>query len=157
MKKIDLINTVIAALLILGIGLTVGYSLGSFEAKRNSFPTIKTVPDINPGISTIQFLEVKNGELIGRITGRKARIAYDTDEIFDLGQDSYFKVPLNAVNLANYYQAERIPEDISYIASSNGKYYYSILDKKALSITPDNRLYFSSSKEAQEEGYLEAN
>jgi len=157
MTKLNLINTAIAITLILSIGLITGYTLGFYEANRYSFPNIKTVAEINPGISTIKLLEVRNGELIGKVSGRNARLAYSPEKILELGVESYFKVPLSEINLKDFYATQNLPENTRFIASISGKYYYHVLDKRAFNITPKNRLYFSSSEEAKSVGYLEAN
>jgi hypothetical protein len=156
MKKIDIINITFALVLTITIGFTVGYAIGTYNAKVSSFPDILRIADINPGVATLQMLEVRNGEMIGKVTGRGARLAYSEDEVLELQKGAYFKIPIEKVSLASYYQAETIPDEASFIASSQGKYYYHVLDKKALSITPENRLYFRTSWEAEAAGYKNA-
>jgi hypothetical protein len=154
MNKSTLINLIISIALILSVGLTTGYTIGYFFAAARSFPEIKTVGEINPGVATIKLLEVKNGQLIGKISGRNARLAYSADDILELDTEDEFSIPLNKINLKDYYAAETIPENARFIASSQGKYYYSILDKRAFNIAPGNRLYFSNTGEAEKKGYL---
>ena len=84
-NKSTAINIIISITLILSIGLTIGYTVGYFYATTKSFPEIKIVDEINPGITTIKLLEVKNGQLIGKISGRNARLAYSSDNIMELG------------------------------------------------------------------------
>jgi hypothetical protein len=156
MNRQTLINVIISITLILSIGLITGYTIGYFSATARSFPEIETIGEINPGIATIKLLEVKNGELIGKISGRNARIAYSPDGILELDAESDFKIPLNKINLKDYYVADGIPDDVRFIASSKGKYYYSILDKRAFNIAESNRLYFSSAEDAEHKGYLPA-
>ncbi|MBU0578137.1 hypothetical protein KJ742_02640 [Patescibacteria group bacterium] len=153
MKKSDIINITISITLILSIGLTAGYAAGYFQAMRNSFPEIEFVDEINQGVTTIKLLDVENGNLIGKISGRNARLAYSADNILELDAESEFEIPLNQIDLEDFYVAETIPEDTLYIASSKGKYYYSIFDKRAFNITPDNRLYFTSTEDAEQKGY----
>ena len=153
MKKIDLINIAISFCLTVTIGFTAGFTIGAYQTKAASFPEIKTLADINPGKPTIELLEVKNNELIGRVNGSDARLAYSPEDILELSSGSTFHIPVAEIRLADFYQAERIPEDVSFIASSQGKYYYSLLDKRALGITPANRLYFNSAREAENEGF----
>ena len=154
MNKKYLINIIISIALILSIGLITGYTIGYFQAKTASFPNIQTVGEINPGVTTIKLLEVKNGQLIGKISGRHGRIAYSQNDILELEPENEFTIPLNRINLKNFYVADTIPEGAQYIASKNGKYYYSILNKKAFNITPKNRIYFSSEGKAEQRGYL---
>jgi len=154
MNRSNLINITISITLILSIGLITGYTIGYFSATVKSFPEIKTVGEINPGVATIKLLEVKNGQLIGKISGQNARLAYSADDILELDIEDKFSIPLNKINLKDFYIESAIPENARFIASSQGKYYYSILDKKAFNITPGNRLYFSSAAEAEQKGYL---
>lgn len=154
MIKKELINAISSAILILAIGLTCGYSLGYFRAAQASFPEIKEVADLNPGIATIKFLKLENGMLKGEIAGQKARLAYSTEHIFDLEPNESFEIPVYQVSLGQYYSARDLPEGMQYIASKQGKYYYSVLNSKAFKITPKNRLYFAKSSEAEKMGYL---
>ena len=154
MKKSDLINLIISITLILSIGLTTGYALGYFYATIKKFPEIKTVGDINPGVTTVKLLEVKNGQLYGKISGQNARLVYSPDDILELDKESEFQIPLCKINLKDYYVADAIPDNTQFIASSQGKYYYSILDKRAFNIKESNRLYFPSAEEAEKKGYV---
>lgn len=156
MKRIDLINSAFALVLTLSLGFTTGYTVGTYNAKTNRFPLIQSAEEINPGVATLQMLEIRDGEMIGRVTGRNARLAYSPDAILELQEGAYFKIPISEVNLASFYQAEMIPEDVNFIASSEGSYYYHLLDKKAFGITPENRLYFRTSEEAEIAGYKKA-
>jgi hypothetical protein len=153
MKKSDLINLIISISLILSVGLSSGFALGYFNGVKASFPEIVQTGEINPGISTIKFLEVKNGYINIKTDGRKTRIAYSPDDIIDLEPNSELKIPINKIDLKNFYVADTLPEGAQYIASSKGKYYYPITDKRAFGIISKNRLYFAKSSEAEEKGY----
>jgi hypothetical protein len=150
----ETINITFSITLILTIGLLTGYTLGYYRANHNHFPEIQWMNDINPGIATIQLLEVKNGKLIGQISGRDGRIAYSSKDILTIKQGEKFEIPLHAIRLQDYYQASNIPTDAQFVASKQGKYYYSVLEKRAFSITEKNRIYFSNEKEAKNQGYL---
>ena len=154
MIKSNQINIIISAILIMIIGLSAGYTLGYFRATKNNFPEIQFTNEINPGITTIKLEEVKNGKLIGEVAGDNARIAYSPTYIMDLKIGDKFEIPINSIDLKKYYQAENIPSDTLFIASKNGKYYYSIFSKQALGITEKNRVYFSKSYDAEKMGYL---
>ena len=153
MNKTQLINLTISITLILSIGLLIGYTVGYFYATTKSFPEIKIVDEINPGITTIKLLEVRNGQLIGKISGREARLAYSSDNIMELAIEEEFTIPLSKINLKDFYVSDTLPDDAQFIASSQGKYYYSVLDKKAFNISPGNRLYFKSTDDAELRGY----
>ena len=157
MSKKDLINTALAACLILAIGLTAGFSLGYFRSAQAAFPQMEQVPDINPEIATIRFLKLENGLLKGEVAGNSARLAYDTENILSLQPGDSFEIPIYQVSLYQYYSARDLPEGTQYIASKAGKYYYSILDTKAFTITPKNRLFFKTSQEAEDKGFLPKN
>lgn len=156
MNKSQLINIIISIILILSVGLATGYTIGCYNAAANSFPDIKTTDEINPGISTIKLLEVKNGYLIGKISGTGARVAYSADNILELGEDDSFKIPIGQINLKDFYFTEDIPDGAQFLASSRGKYYYSVLDSRAYAVTPKNRIFFPTQKEAENSGYLPA-
>ena len=154
MKKAVHINLAVSVSLILSIGLLTGYSLGYFQAKRASFPVIKEVRDINPGIATIKFLKTSGGIISGEVDGSPARIAYSPEDIFDLQPGQAFEIPIYQVSLGSFYAARNLPEDVVYIASSQGKYFYHVLDPRAFRITPKNRVYFAEASQALDKGYL---
>jgi len=156
MQKSQFINIIISITLILSVGLATGYTIGYYNAATNSFPDIKTTDEINPGISTVKLLEVKNGYLIGKISGQNARIAYSADDILELGEDDSFKIPIGQIDLKDFYFTEDIPDNALFLASSRGKYYYSVLDSRAYAVTPKNRIFFQTQKEAENKGYLPA-
>ena len=153
-RRIQQINIATSIILILTIGLISGYVIGFFRGTRNIFPEIKIVDEVNPGIATVKLMEVKNGKLYGEVAGQTVRIAYSADGIMDIRPEEEFEVPINSIQLKNYYQVRDIPENTQFVASKNGKYYYSVFDKRAFSLKPANRLYFSGSSEAEKMGYL---
>lgn len=154
MIKSQHINITITLTLILTIGLLTGYTVGYYRAAKNNFPEIEFVDEINTGIPTIKLMEVRSGKLIGEIVGQKTRIAYSPDDIVDLDIGEKFEILLNEINLQTYYKTDVIPEDAQFIASKNGKYYYSVFDKRALNLSEKNRIYFSNASEAEKMGYL---
>lgn len=154
MKKFTYLNIGISVFLILSIGLSVGYAVGYYYSTKNHFPKIKFVDGVNAGIATIKLMEVKNGKLVGEVGGREARIIYSPNDILELKKDDKFEVPMSQIQLKSYYQIEDIPKDTQYIASKNGKYYYSILDKRALGLSQKTRIYFKNSEDAEKKGYI---
>lgn len=153
MTKKDYIGFIVYSLLILLIGLSVGHSLGYVYAQGRSFPHIKTVEDVNMGTATVKLLEYKNGHITGFVDGQTVRIAYNTEAIEDFPPGSEFSIPVNEISLSSYYSPENTAEDVHYIASKQGKYYYSVLDSRAHRITPKNRYYFKSEAEAVDAGF----
>ena len=154
MKKFEYLNITISIALILLIGLATGYSIGYYHATKNNFPDVKFVDDINQGVATVKLMEVTSGKLIGEVVGREARIVFSENDILTIEKGGQFEIPLNKVTLKNYYQIRNIPQDVQFVASKNGKYYYSIFDKMALNLVEKNRIYFSNAKEAEKMGYL---
>lgn len=154
MDKKQLINIILSTILILAIGLLSGYSIGYIQAKRTTFPDVKKVDDLNPGITTVKFLKLDGNKLMGRVDGNSARIAYSPEAIFDINEGQSFEIPIYSVNLANFYTASDLPEETEYIASAQGKYFYHILDPSAFKITPKNRIYFTTKIQALDMGYL---
>lgn len=150
----NLLNTITSISLILSVGLASGYSLGYFRGKQSVFPQIKTVGEINPGITTIKLMEVRNGKLYGEIVGKSARLAYSANDIIELDKEDEFEIPLNQIQLKSYYQTTDLPKNAQYIASKNGKYYYSIFDKRAFNLSAKNRIYFQTDREAENKGYI---
>ena len=153
-NRFGLINTIISATLILCIGLAVGYAAGYFYAAQASFPEIKPVGEINPKVATVKFIEVKNGQLVGKISGQRTRLAWSPNGIIDVDLEGEFSIPLSQINLKDYYAADSLPQDARFVASSKGKYYYSVFEKMAWAISPANRVYFSSREDAEKSGYL---
>lgn len=154
MNKFNYLNIVISAVLILLIGLGVGYTLGYYHSARNRFPEINFVTDVNQGVATIKLMEIKNGRLAGQVSGREARIVFSPNDILELKKESKFEIPLSRIQLKSYYQAGNIPENAQFTASKDGKYYYSIFNKQAFNIAAKNRIYFSGAKEAEKMGYI---
>ncbi|MBU1018283.1 hypothetical protein KKA33_04630 [Patescibacteria group bacterium] len=148
------LNLIFSITLILTIGLISGYAMGYFRATRNHFPEIQIVEEVNPGIATIKLMEMKNGKLYGEVVGQKARLVYSANDILELDKGSAFEIPTSQITLKNYYQVRDIPDGAQFAASKNGKYYYSVFDKQTLNLKPENRLYFSSTSEAEEMGYI---
>jgi len=148
------INIIVTTGLILSIGLVSGYSIGFFQAKSVSFPFIEKTGEQNPGVCTIKLLEVRNGQIRGRVDGTSSRLAYSTENIYDLEKGESFSVPIYGITLGSYYDANNLPEGMAYIASSKGKYFYHVLDPRAFRITPKNRRYFANDEAAVNAGFL---
>ena len=79
------------------------------------------------------------------------------EHILNLEPGDSFEIPIYQVKLEQYYSARDLPDGMQYIASKQGKYYYSVLNPKAFSITPKNRLHFTTKEEAEKMGYLPPN
>jgi hypothetical protein len=148
----DLLNTLLATLLILAIGILSGYSLGFYRGAQSRFPEIQTVADINPGIATLKLDGVSNGTLKGEVAGREMRIVVAPQDIRTVAVGSAFEVPVgNAVSIAP--ATSSVPADAQFVASKRGKLYYSVFDPRANEMAIQNRVYFKSAQEAEKAGF----
>lgn len=150
----QMLNLITFSILTLIIGGLIGYSTGHFYATKNSFPQIVPIKEVNSYVTTIKLMEAENGTLVGYVEGQKARLAYSSEQILELLPGDRFELPIDDIDLHLFYLENQIPENAHFIASKSGKYYYHILDKRSLGITPKNRVFFSTSKEAEKAGYL---
>ncbi len=148
----DLLNTLLASLLILAIGLLSGYSLGYYRGAQSRFPEIQTVADINPGVATLKLDGVANGKLKGQVEGREIRVVVAPQDIRTFAAGSSFEIPVNAT-ISSAPVASEIPADAQFVASKRGKLYYSVLDPRANEIASQNRVYFKSAEEAEKAGF----
>ena len=153
-NRFNTVNAALSAVLILSAGLVIGCAAGYFFAIQKSFPEILPVGETNPGIATVKFMEFKNGNLTGVVAGQGARLVWTPEKVVDVNPGDEFKIPVSQINLKEYYAAEDAPPWARFVASSQGKYYYPVFGKRAWSISPSNRVFFPSEKEAKDAGYL---
>jgi len=88
----DLINSLIAILLILAIGLVTGYTLGFYRATQNRFPEIHPIADINPAkplktadlnIPTdVEYMASRKGKVYYSVLDQKAWSISEKNRIF---------------------------------------------------------------------------
>ena len=149
----NLLNALIAGLLILTIGILSGYSLGYFRGSQSRFPEIKTVGDINSGVATLKLDGMANGKLKGEVSGREVRIVVSPQDVQTFAVGTTFEIPVGTATSA---KAPAIPADAQFVASIRGKLYYSVLDPRALELRPENRVYFQTAEAAEKDGYQKA-
>lgn len=149
-QKAHLTLSIILALTVVSIS---SYGAGHFQGKKRSFQEIEVIPDINSGVTTLKLTNVQNGKLNLEVVGGKGRIVASPSYIKEVNEGDQLEIPLNQINLSSYYRTQSIPGGALFIASSKGKYYYSVFDKAAYRITEKNRIYFGSEKEAQKSGF----
>lgn len=150
----DLLNSILAGLLVLAIGLFGGYSIGFYRARHSAFPEFKDVGEVNPGVATLAFKGTKNGELTGKVTGREARMIIG-EKVFSLGEGQEFGLPKNEL-CAMAAVGPEFPLDAQFVASRRGKYYYSVLDERSWGLSPENRTFFKTEEEALRAGFEKA-
>lgn len=148
----ELLNTLLATLLILAIGLLSGYSLGYYRGAQTRFPEIQTVADINPGVATLKLDGIAGGKLKGQVEGREIRVVVAPQDIRTFEAGSAFEVPVGTA-ISSAPVASNIPADAQFVASKRGKLYYSVFDPRGLELSPENRVYFRSAEEAEKAGY----
>jgi hypothetical protein len=151
----DLLNSILAGLLVLAIGILSGYSLGFYRGAQSRFPEIRTVADINPGVATLRLDGMKDGKLKGSVAGREIRVVVASQDIRTFAPGEILEIPVSASASVSA-TAPSIPADAQFIASRRGKLYYSVFDPRALELSPENRLYFRSAEEAEKGGYQKA-
>ena len=101
----------------------------------------------------VQLLEVKNGQLMGRVGQKPVRIIHHPDGILELSHGGIFSIPVSEINLGHFFIKNSVPEGTLYMASQQGDYYYSVYDPQAYQIKAENRLYFKNSDEAEQAGF----
>jgi hypothetical protein len=153
--KNNILNLILAGLLVLAIGILSGYSLGFYRGAQSRFPEIQTVADINPGVATLKLDGMKDGKLKGSVAGREIRVVVAPQDIRTFAVGSDFEIPVGSAASVPT-AAPAIPTDAQFIASRRGKLYYSIFDPRALELAPENRVYFRSTEEAEKNGYRKA-
>ncbi len=151
----NLLNSILAGLLILAIGLLSGYSLGYYRGAQSRFPEILPVADINPGVATVKLDGAQGGKLKGSVAGREVRIVVAPEDIRTFEAGTSFEVPVGSTVSAPT-ATSPIPPEAQFVASRRGKLYYSVFDARALGLAPENRIYFDSAEEAEKQGYQKA-
>jgi len=130
-----------------------GFGFGVFYERINSFPNFIPSPDINSKTATLELHEVKNNQIFGKLIGREARIILSPDRIISIQPNEGFVIPLSEITFKEWESMYMFPENALFIASKQGKYYYSIFDQKAYNLSANNRVFFKSKKEAEKMGY----
>ncbi|MBT5237024.1 hypothetical protein HOL63_01480 [Candidatus Peregrinibacteria bacterium] len=127
------------------LALSSGYLSGRMLAAPELTLTLQE--DTRPLVPTIQIDGVRNGILHGKTIG-SARVVLGktvltSSGIFALDAQSILH---NAVEVV-------VPDGMQFVASSKGKKYYPVFSSSGNRITPKNRLYFRTAKEAEIAGY----
>ena len=151
----NLLNSLLAGLLALAIGILSGYSLGFYRGAQSRFPDIQMVADINPGVATLKLNGIKEGKLTGEIAGREIRMVIAPQDIRTFAVGTTFEVPIKS-GISSPTATPSIPTDAQFVASKRGKLYYSVFDSRALELSPENRVYFRTAEEAEKSGYRKA-
>ena len=129
------------------LGLQIGYQIGV----RHSYdvPPISFKADTRPLEPTVILDGVENGELHGRTHG-SPRLFLQDHLILPDGSGA-FRIPVGSA--LNNIIVINIPKGMHFVASKRGKKYYSVLQRAGESISPKNRIYFRTEREAISAGY----
>jgi hypothetical protein len=110
---------------------------------------LSLVHDIRPVVCTVVLEGVRNGQIAGYVRG---------DVRFFIGDD--LAVPnssgaflVSAGVLKTDVRTLNIPGGARFVASKKGKRFYPIGSSQGQSLTPANRIYFSSEDEAKAAGF----
>lgn len=153
MLKKEHINPIITAIITLILTLMTGYAIGYHQAKASQTPEIRWEKDINTGIPTILMMKVENGAVFGKTVSSQVRVVTSPENILTIKPEEEFKIPLNAISMSEFYESAVIPDDARFVASKNGKYYYTVFSGQAMNLKKENRVYFSDDKGAQRAGF----
>lgn len=104
--------------------------------------------DKRPAVPTVSIEGIRNGMLHGSIIG-SARV-FIGDEYFV--QSGVFV--MDASSLFTNEILLVVPDGAEFVASKRGKKYYPVFSSAGENITPQNRIYFSSTEEAEKSGYV---
>lgn len=116
-----------------------------------AFPSTPIVlqPDNRPSIPVITIEGMRDGKVEGTITG-EARLFLGSDHVipdasgaFIAPADLFIK---NEVTVL-------IPEEMQFVASLRGKYYYPVSSSAGEQLSPKYRVYFKTIEDAENAGY----
>ncbi|MFH0770586.1 MAG: hypothetical protein V1926_04370 [Candidatus Peregrinibacteria bacterium] len=143
-------------LVLVSMFLTVGmvaYVAGRMvtfvQVRRHTVTSI--VRNTDSVIPVIAIEGVRNGTLTGTMSGAVRFFLGDQfiipspDGTFAVAPDVLF---LNRVDVF-------IPDGMRFVASRRGKKYYSVESAEGSAILPENRVYFRTTGEAEEAGFIE--
>jgi len=153
MKK-EITFVILYSLLIFAAGNLVGYFIKT--ENQNSENSISSIDDTQIPLPTLQLRGISQGNLEGKVTGGILRIASSATKIKNYYSEDTIKIPLSEINLKTYFSGESLKAEDEFIASKSGEAYYSIYDKRAYAIKPENRITFKTEDAAQNAGYRKA-
>ena len=127
------------------LALSSGYLSGRMAALPEV--AIAEAPDTRPLVPTIHVKGVRNGLLHGTIRGN-ARVIIDDQVVTQSGTFA-----LDAGLLLHNEVTVFVPAWAKYVASRQGKKYYSVESSAGQRIVPKNRRYFRTAQHARDAGY----
>lgn len=139
----------IAALFVCG-RLSVFYQISA------QVTDIQQVPELSKVLPVIHITDIKDAQVIGTANTSQLRIL-SQDEVVVPDEQGDFILDITHLGFIGAKKPvikHTVPEWAQYVASKNGKYYYSLDEKQAKRLSVPNRMYFRTEEEAGEEGYL---
>jgi hypothetical protein len=151
-KTFEKLNICIASLCILIVGILVGKYQERIFLNQKEEQIFQLEKDINTGIPSITILGLKDGDLVGTMSGKNIRLSTEKEVAL---VDKEFNFTLKINNELRKDLVFNVPKNMNYIASSKGKNFYNIYESYALKISPKNRIFFQTKSAAIEAGYIE--
>ena len=128
-----------------------GYLIGRIVTLQIASPPtlVNLQPDTRPSIPDVTIEGIRDRKVQGTITG-EARLFLGPDYVipnasgtFTAPMDLFIK---NEVTIA-------IPEEVQFVASLRGKYYYPVSSSEGEQLSPKYRVYFKTADDAENAGY----
>ena len=131
--------------------LTAGFLFGRIRSMHlyQSRTPVTVTEDREETIPTVHLKGMENGRMTGTVQGT-VRVLIG-EEAVNLGADGSFSVPAGSFFI-NYVSVV-IPDGMKFVASKNGKKYYSVTSGNGERISPENRVYFRTEGEAEAAGF----
>lgn len=133
------------------LSICFGYLLGRMVTNTLAFPSTPIVlqQDNRPSIPVITIEGIRNGKVEGTIIG-EARLFLGSDLIIPDASGTFIApadlFTKNEVTVL-------IPEEMRFVASLRGKYYYPVSSSAGEQLSPKYRVYFRTEEEAGEAGF----
>lgn len=135
-----------------GLAFCTGcFSGAAFDAWTfHPAPELQIVQDdTSPSIPVVHISGIRNGALIGSLTGN-VRLAAGSKIILPTASGSF--AVTDSKLLTNMIEIH-VPAGMSFVASKRGKKYYPVASASAAGLSPANRVYFPSAEAAERAGY----
>lgn len=127
-----------------------GYTAGRVVTLRQwADPPFVLEPDLRPRIPVVRVEGMEDGKVIGHVRG-DVRVFWGEEMVIPDGSGAFRLAPdvlEEEINIA-------VPVGARFVASRRGKRYYPVASSMASRLAPAYRVYFRSTEEAEEAGFL---
>ncbi len=131
------------------LGIFAGITIEQFDKIENRQP-IEIVPQNHEKIPLINFLKIENGVMYGKTGEKEVRFIVGEDSIFG-SNGGEFQFPVDEI--LPMLKSLPAPDDMQFVASKRGKRYWPLDAPQAFLLAPQNRIFFKTPEEAEEQGY----